>query len=165
MYNLDEVPIEILTDAEAGDGHFFKVWFWRGDPAVEAQGVGEVGGLDLQYDNKGMLQYRVRWCTYTAFTDIPSPGTLPADKVKLWRITLTKDGTPKLLLECNDVEVLNLFINNDLCENPKFGEKWSTPVRGVSIKSQTDVNIYYRCKFLRKMNMYIMIKYIILYYI
>ena len=149
-YNLELVPIEIMTDAKLGDGEVFTLWFFKVDPTtvdyVENWKM-DTGGLVLDFTPDG-LKYQIRWCTYSTFTDVPDSAALFTKDMNVWRVTLTRDGKyPTILLECNGVEVFNIDLATADCEHYRFDEKWSTPIKGIL---QYHDNWYYRCEFLGK---------------
>ena len=54
---------------------------------------------------------------------------LPSGTDKIWKITLTRKSEVRLMLHCNDKEVLNVVIS-DTCDDDGWREKWIGDVDG-----------------------------------
>ena len=62
------------------------------------------------------------------------PTAIPPATDKVWMITLRKTTDIRLVIHCNDVEVLNLLINDSTCTDRRW-DFWRLPVWGISFSS------------------------------
>ena len=60
VYNLEPVPLEIMADAELGDGEVYEIRLLRGDPSTISQWEGEAGGLEFKFASN-LMKYHLRW--------------------------------------------------------------------------------------------------------
>ena len=65
-------------------------------------------------------QYHIGYCMwdYTNF-----PVSLPTEVEKVWRITLNRNSGIRLLIHCNNVEVVNILMSSSTCTSYSY---WST---------------------------------------
>ena len=68
-------------------------------------------------------QYYIRYCmsSYTNF-----PVSLPTEVEKVWRITLNRNSGIRLLIHCNNVEVVNM--SSSTCSHSSWSYYWSKTV-------------------------------------
>ena len=88
-----------------------------------------------------IVQYRLYNC-YSSYTDFPT--TLPAAQEKVWRITLTRTSGIKLVIHCNEMEVLNILISDSTCSKKNWSQDWSQDVALILFFSSDDASDYYR---------------------
>ena len=97
------------------------------------------GGVIISFSST--LQYYLSWCT--SFTNFPS--TLPSAVDKVWRISLTKTSGITLLIHCNDVEVLNLLLSDEICNGYRdWRDFWSRDVEKIAFSEHDTASDYYR---------------------
>ena len=108
--DLETIPLEIKTDSTIGSGDQVYVSFytsWRGYLAE----------FRIRFDSTP--QYYIHPCTtWTNF-----PDSLPTEEEKVWRITRNRNSGIRLLIHCNNVEVLNILMSDSTCS---FYSSWST---------------------------------------
>ena len=98
--DLMTIPIEIKTK---GDGSMRLLFF----ADQEAEKV--AGGVII--DIKSSPTYQLAMCTtVTSFSN-----ELPAAEEKVWRISLTRRPFPRIVIHCNDVEVLDFSFADSTC--------------------------------------------------
>ena len=112
-WNLESRPLEIRTNSVLGSNDRVGVYFSAG-------GAG-AGGVYLGFTSTP--RYLLGGCK--SWTNLPVNPPSPTDKV--WRITVTKTAGVRLVIHCNDVEVLNTLISEATCSD----SRWSW--RGVKI--------------------------------
>ena len=110
------------------------VWFYT-------SGGETVGYVEILFFSTP--QYFIGYCrSYTNF-----PVSLPTEVEKVWRITLNRNSGIRLLIHCNNVEVLNFLMSSSTCSNYRssYSDYWSRTVRKVSFNSYYDTaSDYYR---------------------
>ena len=88
-------------------------------------------------------QYYISYCmsSYTNF-----PVSLPTEVEKVWRITLNRNSGIRLLIHCNNVEVLNILMSYSTCSySSSWSTYWSRTVGKIWFNSDYDTaSDYYR---------------------
>ena len=113
-FDLETTPLEIKTDSVAGSSDKIFVNFF--DQQDEY-----AGGVKIFFSS---MQYSLVDCLYPSqgYDFSTSPTT---DDNKVWRITLVKTSdTRRVVIHCNEVEVLIVMLSADFCEGS--GSDWST---------------------------------------
>ena len=90
---------------------------------------GYAGGFSLNF--KSTPTYFLNNCN-----EIGSPfmANLPAETEKIWKITLTKTSDTRLVITCNDVEVLNTLISGSTCLKSTWSKFWRIKVAGIKFR-------------------------------
>ena len=88
-----------------------------------------------------IVQYRIYNCN-SSYTDFPT--VLPAAQEKVWRITLTRTSGIRLVIHCNEEEVLNILISDSTCSKKNWSQDWSQDVAWILFSSSDDASDYYR---------------------
>ena len=86
-------------------------------------------------------QYLLSWCDIDK-TDFPT--TLPSANDKVWRITLIKTAGIRVVIHCNDVEVLNILFSDTTCSDSRWREYWTRDVASVVFVPGDTASDYYR---------------------
>ena len=133
--DMEHSPLEIMTDSREESGETIKVLLYtapKGKPAV--------GGLELNFTST--VQYRISYCTrsYRNF-----PTTLPSAKDKMWRITLNKNTGIRLQIHCNEEELLDLLLAEDVCPDSRWSD-WYKHVSWVRFTRGDTASDFYRCR-------------------
>ena len=135
-YDLENSPLQIKAVSVVGNYEKVRVSFF------DAQGR-QAGGVYLLFTSPP--QYGLDWCTFqTKF-----PNAIPSETDKTWTITLSRIlGFRRLVIACNDEEVLNVVISNNTCyrEDANWSSYWSREVKEILIQfSPYDTaSLYYR---------------------
>ena len=88
-------------------------------------------------------QYHLGWCSSTSHTEFPTD--LPAESDKIWTITLSKTSVIRLIIDCNNKEVLNVVLSNTTCSNGQWSDYWTKDVEQIYFPSPHDsASDYYR---------------------
>ena len=128
-FDLENTALEIKTDSTLGSDEEVAVYFHS------AQGVG-AGGVGFKFSFS--LSYWLHPCTeYVEF-----PVGVPPETDKVWRITLSRISSVKLVVHCNDVEVLNAMISDLICAD--WTTFWSDAVTKISFPSHDTSSDFYR---------------------
>ena len=131
-YDLENSPLEILTNSVQGSDDRMTVRFFTAKPEI-------TGAVRLFLSSPP--QYRLDYCFYTR-TDLPT--SLPQETHKIWRITLIRTSSLRLLIHCNNKEVLNVVLSDTLCSNyDEWIDHW-THVRKIEFFSSDSISDYYR---------------------
>ena len=119
-YDLENSPLQIKTNSE---NEKVAVWFLT-DLRYPAGGVGLYFSSPPQY----ML---VRCKTWTKLT---TDLTFETDKV--WTITRSSDsGKIRVVIYCNDKEVVNVVLSDTTCSESGWSTYWSTGVKKIYFNS------------------------------
>ena len=130
--DLETTPLEIKTDSTIGSEDEVYVNFYN-------SGGETVGDVQLRFSSTP--QYYIWPCT-PSWTNFPV--SLPTEVEKVWRITLNRNSGIRLLIHCNNVEVLNILMS-DTCSDSSWSTYWSRTVGKVSFYPSSDTaSDYYR---------------------
>ena len=134
-YDLENAPLYIKTDSEAGSGDLVSVYFLT--TLGEDQ---DVGGVSLIF--KPNPKYLVDFCR----TSLDKFSTdLPPETDKIWKIALKRseaDAAITLTIHCNDVEVLNMPIDES-CDIAEWSTYWSRDVEKIKFSSDDIASDFY----------------------
>ena len=103
-----------------------------------------------QKDLVGLVQLRLsttpRYAlNYCISTWTPFPTALPSEAEKIWTISLTRSLEEiRVLLLCNDKEVLNIVMSDTTCSDSDWNTYWSKDVAKISFSSSDKASDYYR---------------------
>jgi hypothetical protein len=123
-FDLKTTSLEIKTDSTIGSGDHVYVVFHT------SQGSW-AGLVDIRFTSPP--QYYLGWCTsWTNF-----PVNLPTATHKIWRITKTRTSGIRLVIHCNDVEVLNFLISDSTCGSTSWST-WNRTVTEIYFDSRWD---------------------------
>ena len=114
--DLETTPLEIKTDSTIGSGDYVYVYFLT-------SGREQVGYVTIRFSSTP--QYYIGYCMYS-YTNFPV--SLPTEVEKVWRITLNRNSGIRLLIHCNNVEVLNFLISSNTCYYSSWSTRWSRTV-------------------------------------
>ena len=130
--DLENSPLEIKTDRLVGSGEEVSVWFFTTKGSF-------AGAVHLYFSSTP--QYKLKDCTsWTKF-----PTALPTDTYKVWKISLTRTSGIRLVINCNEVEVLNVLLSESTCSVSWWNTGWSRDVEKISFSSYSDTaSDYYR---------------------
>ena len=101
--------------------------------------VQAAGGIRIRF--KDTLEYYLGWCSnsYKVF-----PITPPTTRDKVWKITLDRTAGIRVMIHCNGVEVLNVSVSEDGCENTYWSGDWSRRAEKIMfIPSHDTASDYY----------------------
>ena len=102
-FNLEEYSLEIKTNNALGSNDVVGVF-------LHTSQEDHVGVLFLQFTSTPV--YNIGACSSNS-ANIPT--NLPYAKDKVWRITLTRTSGIRLVVHCNEEEVLNTMISDSTC--------------------------------------------------
>ena len=73
------------------------------------------------------------------------PTALPTETDKIWTMTLSRISGIRLIIHCNNKEVLNVVLSDTTCGESDWSEKWSRDVEKIKFDSTFDTaSDYYR---------------------
>ena len=105
---------------------------------------GRVHVGEVQIHFSSTPQYYIRFCTSSPTN---FPVSLPTEVEKVWRITLNRNSGIRLLIHCNNVEVVNILMSSSTCRNypNSFSTYWSRTVGKIWFDPHYDTaSDYYR---------------------
>ena len=100
-YDIEDNPLQILTDSVIGGGDLLLVGFYTED--TDSSGDMWVKFLDP-------LQYWIGYCTTNDWVTF----TAPEEQVRTWTITKTDTS---VILTCNGVEIVNYLFSESTRDN------------------------------------------------
>ena len=131
-YDLPNNPIEISTDSTIGsdDSVFLQT--------VDAQD-NYAGGVYIRFSSSG--SYTVNGCinNYVDFST-----NLPDTTNKVWRITITKDAGTRLVIHCNDIEMLDITASDSVCTNLSWRSYFDRDIVKIYFASDDKATDKYR---------------------
>ena len=103
-------------------------------------GGDSAGGFFLYFTSPP--QYGLDYCS-TSWTNFPT--ALPTETDKIWTITLTRtSGTVRVIIHCNNKEVLNVVLSDTTCSYSSWSTDWSRDVESILFHSYDTASDFYR---------------------
>ena len=109
------------------------------DVSFYTSGGEVVGNVRISFSSPP--QYYIGYCTYS-WTNFPV--SLPTEVERVWRITLNRNSGIRLLIHCNNVEVLNILMSSSTCIHSSWSTYWSRTVGKVRFSRVDTASDYYR---------------------
>ena len=132
-WDLESTPLEIRTNSVLGSNDQVVVRLYSGRNIA--------GQVSLRFISTA-LQYYLNWCALS-WTNLPV--TPPSANDKVWRITLTKTVGVRVVIHCNEVEVLNTLISEATCIDSGWSTVWTRDMTKIMFMSDQDTaSDYYR---------------------
>ena len=129
-WDLQSTPLEIRTNSVLGSYEMARVFFY-------SAGGWPAGRVSLQFTVD--LQYFPGGCSNSW---IYLPVTPPSATEKVWRITLTKTAGVRVVIHCNEVEVLNKLLSS--CTHSERRSIWNQDVASIEFYYSERASDYYR---------------------
>ena len=130
--DMETSTLEIKTDSSLGSDETVSMWF-KTDSGYTA------GGVTLHFTSTP--QYELKYCINSR-TDFPND--LPSETDKVWRITLIKTSGIRLVIQCNEVEVLNILMSDSTCSYSLWNYYWSRDVEKIRFGFSDSASDHYR---------------------
>ena len=126
-YDLENSPLQIKTGSVVGSNEKVEVQLFNA-------GGHYAGTVNLFFSSPP--QYWLRWCN-TFRTNFPT--LLPHETDRVWTITLSKtSGERRVVITCNDKEVLNFVMSNTSCSVSTWSKYWDRSVKKIYFFSNSD---------------------------
>ena len=133
-------PLQIRTNSVLGSNEEVRVWFYNTGSYV--------GGVYLYFSSPP--KYNIRWCS-TSNTEFPID--LPPETDKVWTISHARTSFEvRLIVHCNNVEVINVVISDTTCSDSVWSTIWSKDVEWTYFHSYDTASDYYRAGEYTKIN-------------
>ena len=130
---MESVPLQIKTDSEFGSDEKVGIYFF-------AENENDAGGIILYFTSPP--QYQLSGCS-TSETDFS--GDLPTEADKIWTLALQRNSEdPRLVVTCNEKEILNVVLSETSCDNDDWSNQWSRDVEWIKFKSFDTASDFYR---------------------
>jgi hypothetical protein len=133
-YDLETIPLEIKTDSVLGSKDKVRVDFTD-------SGDTNSGGFAILFQPPRTM-YFVRTCSNSSFIQFPT--SLPAAKDKVWRLTLTRTSGIRLIIHCNEEELLNVLMSDSTCSDKDWSNNWNRKVTKIWFDSSDTATDFYR---------------------
>ena len=134
--DLESSLLEIRTYSPLGGNDKVKVGFFYSE-----YNSAVAGGVTLHFTSTP--QYELYKCTYSR-TDFPAD--LPTGEEKVWKISLTKTSGIRLVIHCNEVEVLNILMSYSTCSDSSWNNYWDRDMEKIRFDSLDSASDYYRVR-------------------
>ena len=132
-YDLENSPLQIRTDSVVGSNEKVAVRF------MNAQGT-MIGNVQLSFSTT--LTYSFSHCSNSQSN---FPTSLPTETDKIWKITLTRTSGIRIVIHCNNKEVLNVVLSDNTCIDSEWRDYWSRDVDKIYfLPSYDKASDYYR---------------------
>ena len=131
-FHMEEYSLNITTDSTLGSNDKVKVYLYTSQGNI-------AGGLTLLFSSTP--QYWI-WPCSSGRTNFPT--NLPSDSDKVWRVTLTRTSGIRLVVHCNEEEVLNTLISGSTCGDSRWSTHWSREVGKIVFYSSDTASDYYQ---------------------
>ena len=105
-FDLENYPLYVKNSIQVGSKLRMNVVFFDANLNV-------IGSFEVLFE---YLRYFLHKCKELT----PFPSSLPPELEKVWKISLTRIPDRRLIVHCNEVEVLNLPVD---CWNDKYVRK------------------------------------------
>ena len=128
-FDLETISLFIKTNSAVGSNE--KVWieFYEAQDEV-------AGGFFIIFEPSP--RYSLWYCQlWTVF-----PKKLPTESDKVWKITLTKSSGIRIVIHCNDAEVLNVLMSDTTC-NSGWNKYWSRDVEKIEFTTDDTASDFY----------------------
>ena len=107
--------------------------------AIQFYDVSNISAGGCNFHLADPPRYKLHTCTEW----VNFPTALPSAAENVWKITLTRTSGIRLVIHCNDVEVLDLLINESTCTNYKWKKYWVKEVAGIKFRSDDSASDFY----------------------
>ena len=131
-FNLEQYSLNITTDSTLGSDDRVRVYLYT------SQGD-EIGELYLYFHSTP--QYAIGYCK-TDWTNFPTKLLPLSDKV--WMVTLTRTSGIRLVVHCNEEEVINILMSDSTCDYSYWSTYWSREVAKIQFPSWDIASDYYQ---------------------
>jgi hypothetical protein len=125
-HDLETIPLEIKTDSTIGSEDLVRVDFY------DSRNF-RTGGFELTLTNPP--QYFVDFCITS---DSNFSTILPAATDKIWKLTLNRTSDIRLIIHCNEEEVLNFLISDSTCSFRHWSYVWNKKVTKIKFDLDRD---------------------------
>ena len=127
--DLEKSSLLIKTDSREGSWDTLSVWFSTAGK--------EEAGMDIAF--RSPPTYSLKFCA-----DSEEFRTkIPSERIKIWRITLTKNPESTLIIHCNNKEVLNIVISSSICYGKNWETYWGKDVQKILFSYEDSASDYY----------------------
>ncbi|KAL5251349.1 hypothetical protein ACHWQZ_G016894 [Mnemiopsis leidyi] len=133
-HDLENSPLQIKTNSEVGSNEEVRLSFYTAEENY-------AGGITLYFTSPPKY-----WPYYCSTSTTNFPTDLPSETDKVWTITLTRSsGKKRLVVHCNDKEVLNVVLSNTSCSYSWWSNIWNRDVEKIKFTLDRDTaSDYYK---------------------
>jgi hypothetical protein len=132
-FDLETTPLEIKTDSAIGSRERLSVDLYTSQRDIATRTI------DMHFSSPP--KYYPHHC---ADSWINMPTNLPTAIIKVWRVTITRTPGTRIVIHCNEVEVLNIMLSDSTCSNSDW-RFWSRNVTKIWFHPSVDTaSDYYR---------------------
>ena len=128
---IENTPLEIKTDSSLDSDEKVSLNFYTSGGSL-------AGGVILHFASTP--QYELRYCT-SSNTNFSTE--LPTDTNKVWRISQTRTSGIRLVIHCNEVEVLNILMSDSTCTH-RWSRIWNRRVEKFKFNGNDLASDYYK---------------------
>ena len=132
-YDLETFPLEVRTYTGRGSrsGRELRLRF--------INSAGELSGVYIRFTSPP--QYVLYNCV-TSWTNFET--SLPSAEVKIWRFIFSRTSGSRLIVQCNDKEVLNILMSDTTCSYSYWRDSWNSKIELIAFSDYDTVSKSYR---------------------
>ena len=131
-HDLESTPLQIKTNSKVGSNEELAVYFQT------AVGDG-AGGLLIYF--KGTNHF---WISSCSTSNSNFPADLPSEADKIWKIMLTRTSEIRLVIRCNNVEVVNVVLSDSTCGDSDWSTVWKGDIEKLKFPTWDSSSDFYR---------------------
>ncbi|KAL5247615.1 hypothetical protein ACHWQZ_G019482 [Mnemiopsis leidyi] len=135
-HDLESIPFEIKTDGTAGSNKKLFIEFFgvtAGDP---------VGGFLINF--YASPKFKVLRCMESEKV-FPDSVSLPSNPINTWKIKWLRTSKEKrVVVHCNDVEVVNVIISDTECNDNVWRSSWSADIKKLKFNGGDTASKHYK---------------------
>ena len=128
--DLEKSSLLIKTDSAEGSSDRLSVWLRSADNE-EARIVNITFGSPPTYS--------LKFCAYS----YEFQTKIPSERIKVWRITFTRNPESTLVIHCNNKEVLKIVISSSICYEKNWETYWGKDVQKILFSYDDSASDYY----------------------
>ena len=130
-HDLERTPLQIKTNSEVGSNKELAVYFQTADGD-------DAGGLLIYF--KGTIHF---WISSCSESNSNFPSDLPSEADKIWKIILTRTSGIRLVISCNNVEVVNVVLSDTTCDDNVWSSFWKGDIETLSFPTWDSASDFY----------------------
>ena len=131
-FDLENSPLQIRTDSVVESKERVAVNFYNAQGSL-------AGGIQLSFSSTPTYYLSSCSNSHTNF-----PASLPTESDKIWKLSLIRTSDVRLMIHCNNKEVLNVVLSDTTCSHSDWSFHWNRDVEKMKFFSSDRASDYYR---------------------
>ena len=130
-YDLENSSLQIKTNSEVGSDEELRVKYFNNEG-------GKAGGITLFLTSNPT--YSLWFCS----SGNEFLTELPTETDKIWTLSLTRTPSVKLVIHCNDKEVVKVVLSDTTCDDTSWSSIWIREVVKIEFTKMNTAADFYR---------------------